>query len=81
VNGRCRGRISHIVIARQGGAPEEVMTVVNRLRSFVRADEGQDLIEYAMLVALIALIAVVAVTDAGDKVKGVFEQVTAKIPG
>jgi pilus assembly protein Flp/PilA len=56
------------------------MDLINRLQSFVRADEGQDLIEYAMLVALIALVCVLAVTAAGTKVKTVFENVAAAIP-
>ena len=44
------------------------MELVNRLRRFVRAEEGQDLLEYALLVALIALVAVAAV--AADGVSG-----------
>ena len=56
------------------------MELVKRLRTFVRADEGQDLIEYAMLVALIALFCVIAVTAAGGKVEAVFKKVTADIP-
>ena len=38
----------------------------------MRNEEGQDLLEYALLVALIAIVAVAAVTAAGDKVKAVF---------
>jgi pilus assembly protein Flp/PilA len=53
--------------------------IVNRLRSFVRDDSGQDLLEYALLVALIALVAVVAVTTAGQKVSDIFTQVAAGI--
>lgn len=48
--------------------------------SFVRKDEGQDLLEYALLVALIAIGAVAAVTLAGDQVEAVFESIAAKIP-
>ena len=47
---------------------------------FVQEDEGQDLIEYAMLVALIALFCVVAVTAAGGKVVEVFNAIVAAIP-
>ena len=43
---------------------------VNRL---VRGDDAQDLIEYALLVALIALIAVSAVTAAGVQVDAIFQ--------
>ena len=34
------------------------MQLVNFVKSFVRDDEGQDLLEYALLVALIALVSV-----------------------
>ena len=50
------------------------------VRSLVRKDEGQDLLEYALLVALIALGAVVAVTAAGDKVEAVFNAIANAIP-
>ena len=43
---------------------------VNRL---VRGDDAQDLLEYALLVALIALIAVSAVTAAGVQVDAIFQ--------
>lgn len=52
----------------------------SRLRSFVREESGQDLIEYAMLVALIALGCVVAVTAAGGRVQTIFERIVADIP-
>src|SRR5438874_8542288 len=47
------------------GARRRVMSFLMRLRTLVRQDEGQDLLEYALLVALIALVAVAAVTAAG----------------
>jgi Flp pilus assembly pilin Flp len=50
------------------------------VRSLVRKDEGQDLLEYALLVALIALGAVLAVTAAGDKVEQVFDAIADAIP-
>ncbi len=36
------------------------MKLVNFVKSFVNNDEGQDLLEYALLVALIALVAIAA---------------------
>ena len=57
-----------------------MIRLVNYVVSFVRKDEGQDLLEYALLVALIAIAAVAAVTLAGDQVKAVFNSIAAKIP-
>jgi len=53
---------------------------VNVVRSFVRDEEGQDLLEYALLVALIALVAVGAVGAAGNKVQEVFTAIAGAIP-
>ena len=50
------------------------------VRSFVRRDEGQDLLEYSLLVALIALVAVGAVTAAGGSVNGIFTNIAAALP-
>ena len=55
------------------------MKLVNSIKMFVRDEEGQDLIEYALLVALISLVCVVALTDAGDQVNLIFEQIAAKL--
>jgi pilus assembly protein Flp/PilA len=49
--------------------------VIDRLRAFRRNTEGQDLIEYALLVALIAVICVGAVTFAGQQVLAIFESI------
>ena len=47
------------------------------LRRFVRADHGQDLIEYGMLAALIAVVAISAVTTLGTQVRVVLWQTIA----
>lgn len=45
------------------------------------ADEsGQDMAEYALLLALIALIVIVALTPVGNKIKGVFDDIQAALP-
>lgn len=49
--------------------------------SFWRDEEGQDLLEYALLVALIALVAVGGVTAAGLKVDEIFDAIAEAIPG
>lgn len=52
---------------------------MDRLVTFVKSlalrDEGQDLLEYALLISLIALVCVVAVTAAGANVAGIFGQI------
>ena len=55
------------------------MKLITRLRTFGRNSEGQDLLEYALLVALIALVAVAAVTLTGTNVNSIFTQIAAKL--
>ena len=66
---------------RCGGSKEEDMKrLVNIVRTFVRENEGQDLVEYALLVALISLGAVVAVQNAGGAINAVFNAIVGAIP-
>ena len=53
--------------------------LVNFYNSIRRNDEGQDLLEYALLVALIAIVAVGAVTAAGTAVSNIFNQIATAI--
>ena len=53
--------------------------LLNYVNSFVRDEEGQDLLEYALLVALIALIAIGAVTAAGQSVSTIFNTIATKL--
>jgi Flp pilus assembly pilin Flp len=50
------------------------------VRSVVRGEEGQDLVEYALLVALISLGAVTAVGLAGGQINNVFNAIVSAIP-
>ncbi len=54
------------------------------LLRFMRNDEGQDLIEYALLAGFISLVAVVAISNVGSGVNTVYGNVqtqVAAIPG
>jgi Flp pilus assembly pilin Flp len=66
-------------MARSGAPGGNVMDLITRLRMFAHDEEGQDLLEYALLVALIALVCVTAIGLAGTKVQGVFTQIAAAI--
>ena len=57
------------------------MMFIVRLSSWLRrGEDGQDLLEYALLVALVALVAVGGVTAAGVKVDDIFDSIVAAIP-
>jgi pilus assembly protein Flp/PilA len=57
------------------------MNLIAYLKSFARKDEGQDLLEYALLVALIALVAIAAVGLAGGSVKQIFTDIANQLTG
>jgi pilus assembly protein Flp/PilA len=56
----------------------KLVAFVNKLK---RNEEGQDLLEYALLVALIALVAITAVTAAGGAVDGIFTAIAGALAG
>ncbi len=53
--------------------------LLERLVSLVRRDDGQDLLEYALLIALIAIVCVAAVTLAGQNVSNTFNDIAHSI--
>jgi pilus assembly protein Flp/PilA len=60
---------------------EEIMfNLINFVKSFSNQEDGQDLLEYALLVALIALVAVGAVTLAGGQVSAIFTAIAGALP-
>ena len=56
-----------------------MMNLFVRLRALVRNDEGQDLIEYALLAGLITLVAVVAIGDAGTEVSRIWDGIVSSL--
>jgi pilus assembly protein Flp/PilA len=55
------------------------MNLIARLRALLRNTSGQDLLEYALLVALIALVCVTVITQTGTGVQNIFTQISAKL--
>jgi len=51
------------------------------IRSCVREEEGQDLIEYAFLVVFLALVVLVILGSAGTSVSGIFVTIDNAISG
>ena len=53
--------------------------LVAYVKSIARNEEGQDLLEYALLVALIALVAIGAVGLAGNSVSTIFTNIAGQL--
>ena len=56
-----------------------VKQLIARMRTLMRDDSGQDLLEYALLVALIALVAYAAVYSSGQQVNSIFTTIASKL--
>jgi Flp pilus assembly pilin Flp len=55
------------------------MKLFTTLKTFAVADEGQDLLEYALLVALIALVSAGVIGIAGGNVKTIFTNIGSQL--
>ena len=55
------------------------MNLITYLRALISETEGQDLLEYALLVALIALVCVGVITSTGSGVQSIFSQISGKL--
>lgn len=52
----------------------------NLIARFVRDDEGQDLIEYGLLIGIITVGAIAAILAIGPKVQSYFEDLNSALP-
>lgn len=50
--------------------------MLRRLKNLLLAEEGQDLVEYALLASLIAMVSVVALRELGPVISGLFGSIT-----
>lgn len=53
--------------------------MLNLFARFVREDQGQDLIEYALLAGFISLVAVTAITQVGSGVNTVYGNIDSQV--
>ncbi len=49
------------------------------MKSFVAAEEGVTMIEYALLAALIAVVCIVAITTVGTKLAAIFDYIQGQL--
>jgi pilus assembly protein Flp/PilA len=53
----------------------------NLIARFVREDEGQDLVEYALLIAFIALACIVGLQQLGTAINQTYNSISASLTG
>lgn len=53
---------------------------MNRVKEFLRSEDGPTATEYAVMLALIIIVALAAITTLGTTVKGIFTNVNDGLP-
>jgi pilus assembly protein Flp/PilA len=54
---------------------------MNLIKRLIKEEEGQGLVEYALIVGLIALVCVAAITLAGTSVSNIWTTIQTKLQG
>ena len=49
------------------------------IKRFVREEEGQGLVEYALIIGLIAVVAIAALSASGTSVSGLFDKINTNL--
>jgi pilus assembly protein Flp/PilA len=58
---------------------EKYVKITSRLASLLKKEEGQTLVEYALLLVLIAIVVIAAVTLVGEKTNNAFSTIGASL--
>lgn len=59
--------------------PETRTPDVNTISRFLREDEGQDMVEYALLASFISIVAIVAIRAIGPLVRTIYQNIQAAL--
>jgi pilus assembly protein Flp/PilA len=73
------GTLAHADRATDRIKERDCMNFIARLRALLRDTSGQDLLEYALLVALIALVCVAVITSTGTNVQSIFSKISTAL--
>jgi len=52
---------------------------MNSVQQFLRDEEGQDVVEYGLLIATIAIVVLIGITFFGNNISGWFERLAGRI--
>jgi pilus assembly protein Flp/PilA len=55
--------------------------LVKKLREFMGNEEGQGLVEYALIIALVAIVCIVALTLLGNRVSNTYTNIAGPLGG
>ncbi|MCK4849769.1 MAG: Flp family type IVb pilin [Phycisphaerae bacterium] len=55
-------------------------TLVKKMRSFLRSEDGPTVTEYAVMLALVIVVCIAGITLIGSKVKSIFTTISGGLP-
>ena len=55
------------------------LAIYMRLQNLMHSEEGQDLVEYALLIALIALVSIASIQSLGSAVNVIFTRISSSL--
>lgn len=58
-----------------------MLNLLNRMKSYLRNEKGQGMVEYALIIAFVAIIVIGAVTLFGEQIKTIFTNITGGLGG
>jgi pilus assembly protein Flp/PilA len=77
-----RGGVKQVqkpVVQEKGGENAEMLTLYWKLRSLTTRQEGQGMVEYALILVLVSIVVIVILLTMGNQIKNVFSNVVAAL--
>jgi pilus assembly protein Flp/PilA len=67
------------VVQEKGGEFAEMLSLYMKLRSLTTRQEGQGMVEYALILVLVSIVVIVILLTMGNQIKNVFSNVVAAL--
>ena len=67
------------VVQEKGGEIAEMLSLYMKLRSLTTRQEGQGMVEYALILVLVSIVVIVILLTMGNQIKNVFSNVVAAL--
>jgi pilus assembly protein Flp/PilA len=67
------------VVQEKGGEIAEMLSLYWKLRSLTTRQEGQGMVEYALILVLVSIVVIVILLTMGNQIKNVFSNVVAAL--
>jgi len=76
---RCKPRPDKRSISKEGGEKQEMLSLYFKLRGLLSRQEGQGMVEYALILVLVSIVVIVILLTMGNQIKNVFSNVVTAL--